>query len=128
MLLTGNVALESMGFKTAGFAGGREDTWQSDESIYWGGETSFAPAGNDVRYDNSKDIYNRTLEEPLAAAHMGLIYVNPEGPDGNPDPLASARDIRTTFGRMGMNDSETVALIVGGHAFGKTHGAAPGGT
>lgn len=125
--MTGNVALESMGFPTVGFAGGREDTWQSDESIYWGGETTWVPEGNDVRYDGDTDIYNRTLEEPLAATHMGLIYVNPEGPDGNPDPLASAYDIRTTFGRMGMNDSETVALIVGGHAFGKTHGAGAGG-
>jgi len=141
LLLTGNVALESMGFKTFGFAGGRADTWEADESVYWGGETTWL--GNDVRYsagheglaghgvvgsDEHKkghsDIYSRDLEEPLAAAHMGLIYVNPEGPDGIPDPVAAARDIRTTFGRMAMNDEETVALIAGGHSFGKTHGAA----
>lgn len=143
LLLTGNVALESMGFKTFGFAGGRPDTWEADESVYWGGETTWL--GNDVRYadgqpgapegshgvvdsaeDNKahKDIHTRDLENPLAAAHMGLIYVNPEGPDGVPDPVASARDIRTTFSRMAMNDAETVALIVGGHSFGKTHGAA----
>ena len=141
-LLTGNVALESMGLKTFGFAGGRPDTWEADESVYWGGETTWL--GNDVRYSNGKagvtgqnvvdgdeskkdhnDIHGRELEEPIAAAHMGLIYVNPEGPDGNPDTLASARDIRTTFGRMAMNDEETVALIAGGHSFGKTHGAAP---
>jgi catalase-peroxidase len=145
MLLTGNVALESMGFKTFGFAGGRADTFEADESVYWGGETTWL--GNDVRYSNGnpgpagggggvvdadegpkeahKDIHSRDLEEPVAAAHMGLIYVNPEGPDGIPDPLAAARDIRTTFGRMAMNDEETVALIAGGHSFGKTHGAAP---
>jgi catalase-peroxidase len=141
LLLTGNVALESMGFKTFGFAGGRADTWEADESVYWGGETTWL--GNDVRYSGGKeglaehgvvdsdehkkghsDIHSRDLEEPLAAAHMGLIYVNPEGPDGIPDPVASARDIRTTFGRMAMNDEETVALIAGGHSFGKTHGAA----
>ena len=141
LLLTGNVALESMGFKTFGFAGGRADTWEADESVYWGGETTWL--GNDVRYsaghegpaghgvvdsDEHKkdysDIHSRDLEKPLAAAHMGLIYVNPEGPDGKPDPVASARDIRTTFGRMAMNDEETVALIAGGHTFGKTHGAA----
>jgi len=143
LLLTGNVALESMGFKTFGFAAGRPDTWQADESVYWGGETTWL--GNDVRYSSGKkgategtkgpvdadehreaadDIHSRDLEKPLGAAHMGLIYVNPEGPDGKPDPLASARDIRTTFGRMAMNDEETVALIGGGHAFGKTHGAA----
>ena len=141
LLLTGNVALESMGFKTFGFAGGRADTWEADESVYWGGETTWL--GNDVRYSAGKeglaehgavdsdehkkghsDIHSRNLEEPLAAAHMGLIYVNPEGPDGIPDPVASARDIRTTFGRMAMNDEETVALIAGGHSFGKTHGAA----
>ncbi|MCJ1359828.1 MAG: hypothetical protein MMC33_009831 [Icmadophila ericetorum] len=140
-LLTGNVALESMGFKTFGFAGGRADTFEADESVYWGGETTWL--GNDVRYADGKkgveghgvvdgdehkkghsDIHSRDLEQPLAAAHMGLIYVNPEGPDGKPDPIASARDIRTTFGRMAMNDEETVALIAGGHAFGKTHGAA----
>ncbi|KAF4632158.1 hypothetical protein G7Y89_g5961 [Cudoniella acicularis] len=136
-LLTGNVALESMGCKPFGFAGGRPDTWEADESVYWGGETTWL--GNDVRYSASKegvvdsdqskksheDIHSRDLEEPLAAAHMGLIYVNPEGPDGKPDPVASARDIRTTFGRMAMNDEETVALIAGGHSFGKTHGAGP---
>jgi catalase-peroxidase len=144
ILLTGNVALESMGLKPFGFAGGRTDTWEADESVYWGGETTWL--GNEVRYEDGKegvkdhgvvdgdesqkehgDIHSRNLEEPLAAAHMGLIYVNPEGPDGIPDPLASARDIRTTFGRMAMNDEETVALIAGGHSFGKTHGAAPAG-
>ncbi|KAH8879775.1 catalase/peroxidase HPI [Thozetella sp. PMI_491] len=127
MLLTGNVALESMGFKTFGFGGGRPDTWQSDESIYWGGETTFVPQGNDVRYNGDTDIFERAdkLEKPLAATHMGLIYVNPEGPNGTPDPKASAGDIRVAFGRMGMSDEETVALIAGGHAFGKTHGAAP---
>ncbi|KFZ24540.1 hypothetical protein V502_00981 [Pseudogymnoascus sp. VKM F-4520 (FW-2644)] len=122
LLLTGNVALESMGLKTFGFAGGRPDTWEADESAYWGGETTWL--GNDVRYSGNTDISSRDLEDPLAAVHMGLIYVNPEGPDGNPDPVAAARDIRTTFGRMAMNDEETVALIVGGHSFGKTHGAA----
>ena len=128
-LLTGNVALESMGFKTFGFAGGRPDTWEADESTYWGGETTWF--GNDVRYEegnkggNPKDLKNRNLEGALAASHMGLIYVNPEGPDGNPDPVAAANDIRTTFGRMAMNDEETVALIAGGHTFGKTHGAGP---
>jgi catalase-peroxidase len=123
LLLTGNVALESMGAKTFGFAGGRPDTWEADEAAYWGGETTWF--GNDVRYSDNKDIKTRDLESPLAAVHMGLIYVNPEGPDGNPDPVASARDIKTTFGRMGMNDEETVALIAGGHTFGKTHGAGP---
>ncbi|TLS26981.1 hypothetical protein PpBr36_04016 [Pyricularia pennisetigena] len=125
LLLTGNVALESMGFKTLGFAGGRADTWQSDESVYWGAETTFVPQGNDVRYNNSVDINARAdkLEKPLGATHMGLIYVNPEGPNGTPDPAAAAKDIRVAFARMGMNDSETVALIAGGHAFGKTHGA-----
>jgi catalase-peroxidase len=141
-LLVGNVAIESMGLATFGFAGGRADTFEADESVYWGGESTWL--GNDVRYakgkegptgpgildgDESKkehsDIHSRELEEPLAASHMGLIYVNPEGPDGIPDPLASARDIRITFGRMAMNDEETVALIAGGHAFGKTHGAGP---
>ncbi|KAK4500555.1 hypothetical protein PRZ48_008744 [Zasmidium cellare] len=141
-LLTGNVALESMGFKTFGFAGGRPDTYEADESVYWGGETTWL--GNDVRYSDGKvglaesgvvdgdqskhdhkDIHSRDLEKPLGASHMGLIYVNPEGPDGIPDPVAAARDIRTTFGRMAMNDEETVALIAGGHSFGKTHGAAP---
>ncbi|KAL0942004.1 catalase/peroxidase HPI [Colletotrichum truncatum] len=124
-LLTGNVALETMGFKPIGFAAGRPDTWQSDESVYWGAETTFVPKGNDVRYNGSTDINERAdkLEKPLAATHMGLIYVNPEGPDGSSDPAASAKDIRVAFGRMGMNDEETVALIAGGHAFGKTHGA-----
>ncbi|KAK3902691.1 bifunctional catalase/peroxidase [Staphylotrichum tortipilum] len=123
LLLTGNVALESMGFKTFGFAGGRPDTWEADESAYWGSESTWL--GNDVRYEGQSDIKTRNLETPLAAAHMGLIYVNPEGPDGVPDPIAAARDIRTTFGRMAMNDEETVALIAGGHSFGKTHGAGP---
>lgn len=140
MILTGNIALESMGFKTLGFAGGRADVWEADESVYWGSETTWL--GNDKRYadgspgvvenhgvvssdeDADGDIHSRNLEQPLGAAHMGLIYVNPEGPDGNPDPIASARDIRETFGRMAMNDEETVALIAGGHSFGKTHGAA----
>lgn len=112
-----------MGFKTFGFAGGRVDTWEADESVYWGAETTWL--GNEKRYDNSKEVDKRQLASPLAAAHMGLIYVNPEGPDGNPDPVAAARDIRTTFARMAMNDEETVALIAGGHAFGKTHGAGP---
>ena len=140
MILTGNVALESMGFKTFGFAGGREDVWEADESVYWGSETTWL--GGDLRYahgssgvegggvlvsdDNADgDVHTRNLEKPLAAVQMGLIYVNPEGPDGNPDPLLSAKDIRDTFGRMAMNDEETVALIAGGHTFGKTHGAAP---
>ncbi|WP_031527803.1 catalase/peroxidase HPI [Dyadobacter crusticola] len=140
MILTGNVALESMGFKTFGFAGGRADVWEPDEDVYWGSEKTWL--GNDRRYpqgvpgvagegvvssdeDAGRGIHSRNLEKPLAAAHMGLIYVNPEGPDGTPDPIASARDIRDTFGRMAMNDEETVALIAGGHSFGKTHGAAP---
>lgn len=123
-LLAGNVALESMGAKTFGFAGGRPDTWEADQSAYWGGDRTWFPQGNEVRYDQ-KDIRTRNLEDPLAATHMGLIYVNPEGPDGNPDPVAAARDIRVTFGRMAMNDEETVALIAGGHTFGKTHGAGP---
>ncbi len=140
MILTGNVALESMGFKTFGFAGGRADVWEADESVYWGSETTWL--GGDERYkdgsegvpkdhgvvssdDNADgDIHSRNLEKPLAAVQMGLIYVNPEGPDGNPDPIAAAKDIRDTFGRMAMNDEETVALIAGGHTFGKTHGAA----
>ncbi|HSX70392.1 MAG TPA: peroxidase family protein, partial [Pseudomonas sp.] len=117
MILTGNVALESMGFKTFGFAGGREDTWEPDQDLYWGTETTWL---GDERYSG-----DRELENPLGAVQMGLIYVNPEGPNGNPDPLASARDIRETFGRMAMDDEETVALIAGGHTFGKTHGAAP---
>lgn len=115
MILTGNVALESMGFKTIGFAGGREDIWEPQEDVYWGPEGKWLA---DERYKG-----DRQLENPLAAVQMGLIYVNPEGPNGNPDPLASARDIRETFARMGMNDEETVALIAGGHSFGKTHGA-----
>ncbi len=119
MILTGNIALESMGFKTFGFAGGRADVWQPEEDIYWGAETEWL---GDKRYEG-----DRELENPLAAVQMGLIYVNPEGPNGNPDPLASARDIRETFGRMAMNDEETVALIAGGHTFGKTHGAADPG-
>jgi len=141
MILTGNVALETMGFKTFGFAGGREDTWEPDHDVYWGREKKWL--GGDVRYadgsegvekpggvlvsDDDADgkIHSRNLEKPLAAVQMGLIYVNPEGPDGNPDPIAAARDIRETFARMAMNDEETVALIAGGHTFGKTHGAAP---
>ncbi|MGV3696959.1 catalase/peroxidase HPI [Flavobacterium sp.] len=139
MILTGNVALESMGFKTFGFAGGREDVWEADESVYWGSETTWL--GNEDRYahgvegvaergvissdEDPGDTHSKgDLEHPLAAAHMGLIYVNPEGPDGNPDPIAAAKDIRETFGRMAMNDEETVALIAGGHTFGKAHGAA----
>ncbi|HUK71635.1 MAG TPA: catalase/peroxidase HPI [Streptosporangiaceae bacterium] len=117
MILTGNVALESMGFKTFGFAGGREDAWEPDEDVYWGPESTWL---GDERYTG-----DRELENPLAAVQMGLIYVNPEGPNGNPDPLAAARDIRETFRRMAMNDEETVALIAGGHTFGKTHGAGP---
>lgn len=140
MILAGNVALESMGFKTFGFAGGRVDAWEAEEDVYWGAEKTWL--GNDERYQKGKpglaehgvlvsdenadgvkhDAFK--LEAPLGAAHMGLIYVNPEGPDGNPDPVAAAKDIRVTFGRMAMNDEETVALIAGGHSFGKTHGAA----
>ncbi|KAG8356996.1 Catalase-peroxidase 2 [Fusarium venenatum] len=128
MLLAGNIALESSNFTTLGFAGGRPDTWQADESIYWGAETTFVPKGNDVRYNGSTDIYERAnkLEKPLGATHFGLIYVNPEGPDGSSDPKASALDIREAFGRMGMDDEETAALIIGGHTLGKTHGAVPG--
>ncbi|MDQ0641067.1 catalase-peroxidase [Pedobacter sp. W3I1] len=140
MILTGNIALESMGFKTFGFAGGREDVWEADESVYWGSETTWL--GGDLRYahgsdgvdkahgvvvtddDADGDVHSRNLEKPLAAVQMGLIYVNPEGPDGNPDPILAAKDIRDTFGRMAMDDEETVALIAGGHTFGKTHGAA----
>lgn len=140
MILTGNVALESMGFKTFGFAGGRVDVWEPDEAVYWGAETTWL--AGDERYKDGSDgvpnmhgvissddnadgvINSRNLEKPLAAVQMGLIYVNPEGPDGNPDPIAAAKDIRDTFGRMAMNDEETVALIAGGHTFGKTHGAA----
>lgn len=139
IILAGNVALESMGFKTFGFAGGREDAWEADESVYWGSERTWL--GGDMRYsrgsegvvedggvlvsDDNADgnIHTRDLEKPLAAVQMGLIYVNPEGPDGNPDPVMAAKDIRDTFGRMAMNDEETVALIAGGHSFGKTHGA-----
>ena len=117
IVLTGNVALESMGFTTFGFAGGREDVWEPDEDVYWGPETTWL---DDERYTG-----DRELEEPLGAVQMGLIYVNPQGPNGNPDPLAAARDIRETFRRMAMNDEETVALIAGGHTFGKTHGAGP---
>lgn len=119
MILAGNCALESMGFKTFGFAGGREDVWEPEEDIYWGSEKEWL---GDKRYTG-----DRELENPLAAVQMGLIYVNPEGPNGNPDPIAAARDIRETFGRMAMNDEETVALIAGGHTFGKTHGAADPG-
>ncbi len=117
MILTGNVALETMGFKTFGFAGGRADVWEADEDVYWGPETTWL---DDQRYTG-----DRELESPLGAVQMGLIYVNPEGPNGNPDPIAAARDIRETFRRMAMNDEETVALIAGGHTFGKTHGAGP---
>ncbi len=141
LILTGNVALETMGFKTFGFAGGRADTWEPDQDVYWGAENKWL--GGDVRYahgsegvekdggvlvsdDNADgDMHSRKLENPLAAVQMGLIYVNPEGPDGNPDPLKAAYDIRDTFARMAMNDEETVALIAGGHTFGKTHGAGP---
>ena len=117
MILAGNVALESMGFKTFGFGGGREDVWEPDQDVYWGAEKTWL---GDKRYSGDRD-----LENPLAAVQMGLIYVNPEGPNGNPDPVAAARDIRETFARMAMNDEETVALIAGGHTFGKTHGAGP---
>ena len=117
MILAGNVALESMGFKTFGFGGGREDVWEPEKDIYWGSEGKWL---EDKRYSGDRD-----LENPLAAVQMGLIYVNPEGPNGNPDPVAAARDIRETFARMAMNDEETVALIAGGHSFGKTHGAGP---
>ena len=139
IVLTGNVALETMGFKTFGFAGGRADVWEPDQDVYWGRETKWL--GGDVRYaqgspgveephgvlvkdDDSQVVHSRDLENPLAAVQMGLIYVNPQGPDGKPDPLASAYDIRDTFARMAMDDEETVALIAGGHTFGKTHGAA----
>lgn len=141
LILTGNVALETMGFKTFGFAGGRQDTWEPDQDVYWGRETTWL--GGDLRYGRGSEgvekdggvlvseddadgkMHSRDLENPLAAVQMGLIYVNPEGPDGNPDPIAAAKDIRDTFGRMAMNDEETVALIAGGHTFGKTHGAGP---
>jgi catalase-peroxidase len=139
IILAGNVALQTMGFKTFGFGGGREDVWEPDQDVYWGAEQTWL--GGDVRYahgsegvekdggvlvsddDANGDMHSRRLENPLAAVQMGLIYVNPEGPDGNPDPVAAAQDIRDTFGRMAMNDEETVALIAGGHSFGKTHGA-----
>lgn len=139
MILAGNVALESMGFKTFGFGGGREDVWEPEEVVYWGAETEWL--GGDKRYAHGSDgveksggvlvsddnadgeVHTRNLEKPLAAVQMGLIYVNPEGPDGNPDPVLAAKDIRETFKRMAMNDEETVALIAGGHSFGKTHGA-----
>jgi catalase-peroxidase len=117
MILAGNVALETMGFRTFGFGGGREDVWEPDHDLYWGAETKWL---EDKRYSGDRD-----LQKPLAAVQMGLIYVNPEGPNGNPDPVAAARDIRETFARMAMNDEETVALIAGGHTFGKTHGAGP---
>ena len=144
LLLTGNVALESMGFKTFGFGAGREDTWEPDKDVYWGNERTWL--GGDIRYaksepgddeaqlvadgelhghEHDRTDHGRRLENPLAAVQMGLIYVNPEGPDGNPDPIAAAHDIRATFARMAMNDEETVALIAGGHTFGKTHGAGP---
>lgn len=140
MILAGNCALESMGFKTFGFAGGRADVWEPQEDVYWGSEKEWL--GGNVRYKHGSDgvegegvlvtdddadgnVHSRNLEKPLAAVQMGLIYVNPEGPDGNPDPIAAAKDIRDTFARMAMNDEETVALIAGGHSFGKTHGAAP---
>ena len=141
IILTGNVALETMGFKTIGYAGGRVDTWEPDQDVYWGRETTWL--GGDLRYahgsegvekaggvlvtddDADGDVHSRKLENPLAAVQMGLIYVNPEGPDGNPDPLLAARDIRDTFARMAMDDEETVALIAGGHSVGKTHGAGP---
>ena len=117
MILAGNVALETMGFKTFGFGGGREDVWEPEQDVYWGAENNWL---GDKRYSGDRD-----LENPLAAVQMGLIYVNPEGPNGNPDPIAAAQDIRETFARMAMNDEETVALIAGGHTFGKTHGAGP---
>ena len=142
LVLTGNIALESMGFKTLGFAGGRVDAFEPDDDVYWGSEQTWL--GGDIRYahgsegvvekehgvlsadDNADgDVHSRNLENPLAAVQMGLIYVNPEGPDGNPDPILAAKDIRDTFGRMAMDDEETVALIAGGHSFGKTHGAGP---
>ena len=122
MILAGNVALETMGFKTFGFAGGRVDVWEPDQDVYWGRENEWLATSDK---ENSRYEGDRELENPLAAVQMGLIYVNPEGPDGTPDPLAAAHDIRETFGRMAMNDEETVALIAGGHTFGKTHGAGP---
>ncbi len=122
LILTGNVALETMGFKTFGFAGGREDVWEADQDVYWGAEKLWLATSDKP---NSRYSGDRDLENPLAAVQMGLIYVNPEGPDGKPDPIAAAKDIRETFKRMAMNDEETVALIAGGHTFGKTHGAGP---
>jgi catalase-peroxidase len=122
MVLTGNCALESMGFKTFGFGGGREDVWEPEEDIYWGAEKEWLATSDKP---NSRYTGDRDLEKPLAAVQMGLIYVNPEGPNGNPDPVASSRDVRETFARMAMNDEETVALIAGGHTFGKCHGAGP---
>jgi catalase-peroxidase len=129
-ILVGNVALETMGFKTFGFGGGRADVWEADQDVYWGAETTWL--AGDIRYKNDSevaekdgDVHSRVLENPLGAVQMGLIYVNPEGPNANPDPIAAAKDIRETFGRMAMNDEETVALIAGGHTFGKAHGAAP---
>ncbi|WP_178988136.1 catalase/peroxidase HPI [Winogradskyella schleiferi] len=122
MILAGNCALESMGFPTFGFAGGREDIWEPEQDVYWGSETEWG--ANEKRYGNSDNYNERDLEDPLAAVMMGWIYVNPEGPDGKPDPMGSAKDVRETFGRMAMNDEETVALIAGGHTFGKAHGAA----
>ena len=124
MILAGNCALESMGFKTFGFGGGREDIWQPEEDIYWGAEKEWLATSDK---ENSRYSGERDLENPLAAVQMGLIYVNPEGPDGNPDPVASGRDVRETFGRMAMNDEETVALVAGGHTFGKAHGAGDAG-
>src|SRR6185436_8790609 len=117
IVYAGNVALEDMGFSTAGFAFGRQDRWEPEEDVYWGPELEWL---DDKRYTGK-----RQLENPLAAVQMGLIYVNPEGPNGNPDPLGSARDVRETFARMAMDDEETVALVAGGHTFGKTHGAGP---
>uniref|UniRef100_UPI00403FDF15 peroxidase family protein n=1 Tax=Streptomyces sp. DSM 41540 TaxID=3448657 RepID=UPI00403FDF15 len=120
IIFAGNVALESAGFKTFGFAFGRQDIWEPEE-ILWGQEDTWL--GTDKRYGGTNDSTNRELANPYGATTMGLIYVNPEGPNGNPDPIAAARDIRETFSRMAMNDEETVALIAGGHTFGKTHGA-----
>ncbi len=125
MILAGNCALESMGFPTFGFAGGREDIWEPEQDVYWGSETEWG--ANEERYGNSDNYNERDLEDPLAAVMMGWIYVNPEGPDGKPDPMGSAKDVRETFGRMAMNDEETVALVAGGHTFGKAHGAADPG-
>lgn len=125
LILTGNVALETMGFRTFGFGAGREDTWEPDNDVYWGAETTWLALSNDPNNKHSRYSGKRDLDNPLAAVQMGLIYVNPEGPDGNGDPVSAAVDIRETFARMAMNDEETVALIAGGHSFGKTHGAGP---